>query len=171
MGNKRNRRSRRIESQSSDRDENTPDTSLTQGNATLIKVSENCNNILDRNLISEITKPSRISIETEIIPQRLAERNNTKMTQIEEQINSKFEKILEEIRVNRSSCTVSDEEDADNNRPGPSYSENRTLRKKHPSNTAIDKNQDDRFQPLEMSALRGWTICRKTICRNTICRT
>ena len=40
---KRNRRSRRIESQSSDRDENTSETSFNQGNATLVKISEQNN--------------------------------------------------------------------------------------------------------------------------------
>ena len=40
MRNKRNRRWRRIESQSSDRDGSTPDTRLIQSNATLINVSE-----------------------------------------------------------------------------------------------------------------------------------
>ena len=85
MGNKINRHSRRIESQSSDRDENPPDTSLTQGNATLINVSEIGNNILDRNSGSEITEPSKISNEIEVISQRLAKRKNTKMPQVEEQ--------------------------------------------------------------------------------------
>ena len=56
MGNRRNRRTRRTECQSSDRDENTPETSFTQGNATLTDVSENVNNVFDRNLGSEITK-------------------------------------------------------------------------------------------------------------------
>ena len=82
MGNKRNRRSRRIECQSFDRDENTPDTSLTQGNATLINVSENVYNNLDRNLGSEITEPSQITNEIEVTSQRQAELNSTKMTQI-----------------------------------------------------------------------------------------
>ena len=50
MGNKRNRQSRRVESQSSDRNENTSETRFTQGNATLVGVSENVNNVLDRNL-------------------------------------------------------------------------------------------------------------------------
>ena len=112
------RRSRRIESQSSDRDEITPDTSLTQGNATLINVSENVKNILDRNLGSEITQPSQISNEIEVISQKLAEQNNTKITQIVEQLNSKFEEILKEFRLNRSS-SITDEQDAENNRPGP----------------------------------------------------
>ena len=61
MGKKRNRRSRRVEYQSSDNDENTSETSFTQGNATLIDVSENVNNIFDRNLGSELTEPSQIS--------------------------------------------------------------------------------------------------------------
>ena len=43
MGNKRKRRSRRVESQSSDRDANTSETSFTQGKATLVEVSEQNN--------------------------------------------------------------------------------------------------------------------------------
>ena len=46
MGNKRKRRSRRVESQSSDGDVNTSETSFTQGEATLVDVSENVNNVL-----------------------------------------------------------------------------------------------------------------------------
>ena len=61
MGNKRNRRSKRVEFQSSARDENTSETRFTQCNATLVEVSE---------------------------------QNNHKMTQIEQQLNSKFEEIL-----------------------------------------------------------------------------
>ena len=57
MGNRRNRRTRRTESQSPDKDENTSETSLLQGNATLTNVSENVNNIFDRNLGSELTDP------------------------------------------------------------------------------------------------------------------
>ena len=40
MGNKKNRRSRGVESQSSDRDENISETSSNQGNATLFVVAE-----------------------------------------------------------------------------------------------------------------------------------
>ena len=73
MGNKRKRRSRRVESQSSDRDENVSEASFTRGNATLVDVSENVNNIFDKNLGSELTEPSQISNEIEIISQRLSE--------------------------------------------------------------------------------------------------
>ena len=156
MGNKRNRRSRRVESQSSDRDENTSETSFTQGNATLVGVSENVNNVLDRNLGSELTEPSQISNEIEVISQRLTEQNNDKMSLIEEQLNNKFEEILKEIRTNKNHIVMTDEEDAENNQPGPSNYRNKGLRNKHASSTTSvkNKNQYDRFYLSEMSELR-----------------
>ena len=156
MGNRRNRRSRRVESQSPDRDENTSETSFTHGNATLVGVSENVNNILDRNLGSELTEPSQISNEIEVISQRLAEQNNGKMSQIEEQLNNKFEEILKEIRTNKTHIVTTDEEDAENNQPGPSNYRDKGLRNKHASGTTLDKNknQDDRIYPSEMCELR-----------------
>ena len=60
MAIKGNRRSRRVESQSSDRDEITSETSFTQGDAILDDVSQNVN-IYDRNLGSELTEPSQVS--------------------------------------------------------------------------------------------------------------
>ena len=94
MGNKKNRRSRRVETQSSDRDENTSETSFTQGKATLVEVSDNVNNIFDRNEGSELTQLSQINIELKAITQRLSEKNSHKMTQIEQQLNSKYKDIL-----------------------------------------------------------------------------
>ena len=156
MGNKRNRRSRRVESQSSDRDENISETSFTQGNATLVDVFENVKNVFDRNLGSELTEPSQISNEIEAKTQRLSEQNYHKMTQIEQQLNSKLEEILKEIRTNKENNLVDDGEDAEDNRPSTSNSINRYLRKKHASNNEIDKNryQDNRFQSSEMQELR-----------------
>ena len=86
----------------------------------------------------------------------MSEQNNNKMTQIEQQLNSKFEAILKEIRTNRDSNLIDDDEDAEDNRPSTSNSENKLLRRKHASNTGIDKNktQDYRFQSSEMYELR-----------------
>ena len=67
MGNKRNRRLRRVESQSSDGEENSSETSIVQGNGTLTNVSENADNVFYRNLGSELTEPSQVSNEIEII--------------------------------------------------------------------------------------------------------
>ena len=148
MGNRRNRRLRIVESQPPDGEKNFSVTSIVQGDAILTNDSENADNVFDRNLGRDLTAPSQVSNEIEVITQRLAEQNNTKVTQIEEQLNSKFAKILKEFRVNRNRNIIFDEEDAENSRPGPSYLGNRNLRKKHASNIEIDnnKNQDHRFQ-------------------------
>ena len=70
MGNKRIRRSRRVESQSPGRDENPSETIFTRGNATLVDVSENVN-IFCRNSGTELTEPSRTSNEIEVISRNL----------------------------------------------------------------------------------------------------
>ena len=74
------------------------------------------------------------------------------MTQIEQQLNRKFEKILKEIRTNRERNLINDEADAENNKPSTSTSENEHPRRKHTSNSEIDKdrNQDNRYQSSEM---------------------
>ena len=156
MGNKRNRRSRRVESQSSDRDENVSEASFTQGNATLVDVSENVNNIFDRNLSSELTEPSQISNEIEAISQRLSAQNDHKMMQIEQKLNSRFEEILKEIKTNKKNDLVDVEEDVEDDRPGTSNSGNKHLRRKQASNNEINrnKNQDKHFQSSEMHELR-----------------
>ena len=82
MGNKRNKRSSRIESQSSDRHQNTSEKSFTRGNATLVDVSETVYNFFVRNLGSELAEPSQTSNEKDAITQRLSEQNSHKMTQI-----------------------------------------------------------------------------------------
>ena len=78
MRNKRNRRSKRIEPQSLDWDENNSETSFTQDNATLVDVSENVNNIFDRKLGSDLTEPTQISNEVEAISQRFSEQTTPK---------------------------------------------------------------------------------------------
>ena len=91
-----------------------------------------------------------------MISQRLADQNNSKMSQIEEQLNNKFEETLKEIRTNRNYNITTDEEDVERSQPGPSNPKNRSLSNKHASNTTLerDKNQDDWFYPSEMSELR-----------------
>ena len=139
MGSKRNRRTRRNVSLSPERDENMSETSLLQGNATLTNVSENVNNVFDRNLGSELTEPSQISKKIEIITQRLSEQNSNKMTQIEHQLNSNFEEVLKEIRTNKNYNITTDEKDVESRQPGPSNPKPKGLRSKHTSNMTIEK--------------------------------
>ena len=78
------------------------------------------------------------------------------MTQIEQQLNSKFEEKLKEIRTNKENILIDDEEDAEDNRPSTSNPENRYLRKKDASTNETDKirNQDNHFQSSKMHELR-----------------
>ena len=128
MGNNRNRRSREVEFQSSDRVENTSETRFTQGNATLVNDFEIVNDIFNRNLGSELTEPSQISNGIEAITQRFSEQNSHKMTQIEQQMNGIFGEILTKNRANRDSSLANDEEDAKNNGSSSSNTENKLLR-------------------------------------------
>ena len=154
MVNRENRRTRRNESQSPERDKNMSETSLLQGNATLINVSKNVNNVFDRNLGSELTEPSQISDEIEKITQGLFEQNKNKMTQIEHQLNSKFDEIPKEIRENKNYNVTTDEEDVESRQPGTSNPKTKGLRSKLASNMIIERDQDDRFYSSELSELR-----------------
>ena len=152
MGNKRKRRSRRVESQSSDRDEITSETSFTHGNATLVDVSEKVNYIFDRDLVSELAEPSQTRNEMEGFSQRLAERKSTEMSQIEEQLNSKFGEKPKEITANKF-CDVTNREKDDGNRsPGPSSSGIKYLNKTH--QILKDRTQDNCFSSSDMDELR-----------------
>ena len=151
-----NKRSKRLVSQSSDRDEYPSETRFTQVFASLVHVSENVNNIFDRNQCSALTEPSQTYNEIKEISQRLAEQNNIRMTHIEEQLNNKFEEALEEIIAKKNIDLKTDKEDAQNNRPGPSGSKNKLFRRKHVSNIAIDKDksQDNHSESSEMNEPR-----------------
>ena len=128
--NKRNKQSTKVESQSPNREDNTSETSFVQCNTTLLNLSENGTNKFDRNFRNELTESSQIGNEIEIISERLTEQNNTKMTQIEMQLNNKFEEILKEFRAYKNHHSTSRKEDAENNRLGPSNLENKLVRRK-----------------------------------------
>ena len=130
------------------------ETSLLQGNATLTDVSENVNNVFDRNLGGELPEPSQNSKEIEINTQSLSEQNNQTMTQIELPLNSKFEEIPKEIRPNKNHNVTTDEEDVESRQSGPSSSKSKGLRSTHESNMTKERDQDDRFYSSEMSELR-----------------
>ena len=151
MGNKRrNRRSKRVKSHTSDREENTSETRFKNSS-----VSQNVDNIFDRNSGSELIEPLQIGNGTEGFSQRLIERNNTKMSQIEEHLKSKSEGILTDTRSNKNRSSKS-REYAENCRPDPSNSESYFLRRTHASNIEIDKDesQDNHCQFSDTNVLR-----------------
>ena len=76
------------------------------------------------------------------------------MTQIEQQLNSKFEEILKEIRTNKNYNATTDEEDVESRQLGPSNPKTKGRRSEHASSTTIERDQDDRVYPSEMSQIR-----------------
>ena len=81
--------------------------------------------------ISELTEPSRTRNELDAITHRLSEQDSHKMTQIEQELECKFEELLKEIRTNRDSNLSNGEDVAENNRPSISNSQNKSLRRKY----------------------------------------
>ena len=84
MGNKRNRRSRRLETPSPDREvERTQVETLNTGNTTLTNVfSESRGNIGECNTESQLNEPSLISNEIQVWTQILEENNNDKLAKL-----------------------------------------------------------------------------------------
>ena len=128
MGNKRNWRSRRLETPSPDRNpiEAQVDTS-TQGNETLTKF----NSVLLENLgenVSEnpMVEPSQISNEIQAWTQIIEQKNNDRIERMREEIDNKFEAILKEIKSNKSASTVTNPRSELNENQEPQASGSKT---------------------------------------------
>ena len=106
MGNRRNRRSRRLETPSPDRDvERTQVETPNTGNETLTNfvvqesLGENTSGV-------QIIEPSQISTEIQAWTQIFEQRNNDRIEKMREEIENKLETILREIKSNKSASTV-----------------------------------------------------------------
>ena len=108
MGNRRNRRSRRLETPSPDRDAertqvefpNTGNETLTNFNAVVQEsLGENASGI-------QMVEPSQISTEIQAWTQIFEQRNNDRIEKMREEMENKLETILREIKSNKSASTV-----------------------------------------------------------------
>ena len=98
MGNNRNRRSRRHETPSPDRDlsEAQVETPM-QGNETLTNVSTVSENEDRSNLID----PRQISNEIQVWTENFEQKNNDRIMKMREEMENKFDALLKEIRTNK----------------------------------------------------------------------
>ena len=108
MGNKRNRRSRRLGTPS-------PERSLTevqietpsQSNDTLGNVDSNIQGDLDNfELRSQLIEPSQLSNEIQAWTENFEQKNNDRNTKMREEMENKLDAILKEIKSNKSASTV-----------------------------------------------------------------
>ena len=108
MGNRRNRRSRRLETPSPDRDvERTQVETPNTGNETLTNFNTVVQESLGENTSGvQIIEPSQISTEIQAWTQIFEQRNNDRIEKMREEMENKLETILREIKSNKSASTV-----------------------------------------------------------------
>ena len=116
MGNKRNRRSRRADSQSQDRQDSIFEGDE-QGNQSLDDFQNNSENVFpNRNLETEtadtnrnlvqLREPSETSNEIQVWTERMSQENRSQINEIRQEMNNKFEMLLQEIKENRSVSAI-----------------------------------------------------------------
>ena len=108
MGNKRNRRSRRLETPSPEREIDRIQTETPiSGNVTLT----NNNTVIQSNLgennsENTLTEPSQVSNEIQVWTQIMEQKSNDRIEKMREEMDNKLEAILREIKTNKTSSTV-----------------------------------------------------------------
>ena len=103
MGNKRSRRSRRLETPSpeGERERTQVETSIT-GNETLTNSNTDVQEDLsENNSGNRLTEPSRISDEIQVCTQIMEQKNDDKTEKMRQEMDNKLEAILKEIKSNK----------------------------------------------------------------------
>ena len=108
MGNKRNRRSRILETPSPEREGNrTRVDSPETGNMTLTNSNSNVDeNLGGLNLGNQLVEPSQTSSEIQAWTEIFEQKNNDRIEKMREEMENKLDTILKQIKSNRSHSTV-----------------------------------------------------------------
>ena len=166
MGNKRNRRSRRLETPSPSREENVETSN--PGNITLT----NFNSVDQENLgpnVSEnqLTELSLISNEIQVWTQEIERRNDDKIGKMREEIDSKFEAILREIKTSKNPSTITNprSESNDTRNTQPSGSGDRSIGVHASENDNSDSEIED-SHPIRASNMHELRNPPRPFCQN-----
>ena len=158
MGNKRNRRSRRLETPSPDRElsEAQVETPM-QGNETLTNVSTVIQGPLGENENrSSLIEPSQISNEIQVWTENFEQKNNDRIMKMREEMENKFDAILKEIRTSKTASTITNPR-SENDRmqnSQPSGSKNIRSNGVHASNIENSDTENEHNHPLRASDMR-----------------
>ena len=103
MGNKRNRRSRRLATPSPDSElSETQVETPNQGNVILTNPNVNVQESLGENSsINQLTEPSLLNNEVQVWTQIMEQKNDNKFEKMREELDSKLEAILKEVKSNK----------------------------------------------------------------------
>ena len=159
MGNKRNRRSRRGQSPSLERELSTSEIETSQSNETVIETLSNFENVSSiRDEEIALDSGTQNENEMQFWIQRISDKTNKEVTNLRKEMDEKLEKILKEMKKNRRTQSV----------PNRRYREQNTPRagtSKYASNEDGEENaselenqeceiQDDPFRPSNLNELR-----------------
>ena len=166
MGNKRSRRSRRLETPSPNREEGveTPNPgNMTLTNSNLVDQENLGPNIL----ANQITAPSVISNEIQVWTQEMEKRNNDRIEKMREEIDNKFDAILREIKTSKNASTItnprSESNETQNNQP--SGSRNRSIGVRASENENSDSENEDNH-PIRASNMHELRDPARPFCQN-----
>ena len=157
MGNKRNRRSRRHETPSPDRElsEAQIETPM-QGNETLTTVSTVIQEPLGENENrSSLIEPNQISNEIQIWTENFEQKNNDRIMKMREEMENKFDAILKEIRTNKTTSTIRNPRSEIDGMQNSQPSGSKRVRSNgvHASNIENSDTEDEDDHPLRASQM------------------
>ena len=170
MGNKRNRRSRRHETPSPDRDlsEAQVETPM-QGNETLTNVSTVIQEPLGENENrSSLIEPSQISNEIQVWTENFEQKNNDRIMKMREEMENKFDAILKEIRTIKTASTITNPRSDPNGIHNLQPSGSKSIRSNgvHASNIENSDIENEDDHPLRASDMRELRNPARPLCQN-----
>ena len=157
MGNRRNRRSRRLENPSPDRGVEVAqvETPIT-GNEILTNLNTVVRESLgENNLENQLPQPSQISNEVQVWTRIMEQKNNDRIEKMREEMENQLETILKEFKSNKSASTVTNPKSEINEIKDPQPSGSKTNKSKgvHASNNEISDSENDDY-PLRASKMK-----------------
>ena len=170
MGNKRNRRSRRHETPSPDRElsEAQIETPM-QGNETLTNVSTVIQEPLGENeKRSSLIDPSQISNDLPVWTENFEQKNNDRIMKMREEMENKFDAILKEIRTNKTASTITNPRSEIDGKQNSQPSGSKSIRSNgvHASNIENSNTEDEDDHPLRTSQMHELRNRAKPIHQN-----
>ena len=157
MRNKRNRRFRRHETPSLDRElsEAQVETPM-HGNETLTNVSTVIQEPLGENENrSNLIEPSQISNEIQVWTENFEQKNNDRIMKMREEMENKFDAILKEIRTNKTTSTITNPRSEVDGMQNSQPSGSKSIRSNgvHASNIESSDTGDEDNHPLRASQM------------------
>ena len=169
MGNRRNRRSRRLETPSPDREvEVTQVGTPITGNETLTNVYTVVQGDLgENNLENHFTEPSQRCNEIQVWTQIIEQKNNDRIEKRREEMENKLETILKEKKSNKSVSTVTNPTSEINEirDSQPSGSKTNKSIGVHASNNGNSDSENDEY-PLRASKMKNLRQPAKPLLHN-----